>query len=276
MYKLKTILLNGIGDQVSITAMPENIFAATGRKCVITDTRLWVFKYNPYVVFMDEDKCKDFDEIILVPDCRNKAQIQKYVEKHHSNVQNSQTDYMCTNIGLTNPKLRHSRLYIHEDEEIDPAKIVVHTTGGNRSQYLEPEIRTSTGEDHLRIMTADIIAAVLKNYKDYKIVQIGGVTDIPLGGNSIDLRGKLDYWQVAKEIAGATKFIGVNSGCMHIANCYPRVSKRIILSEFSEGSLFTFKPGDVRNWNFSWIDIGNTFFNRFDKDIGFTYSYSKI
>lgn len=276
MYKLKTILLNGIGDQVSITSMPENIFAVTGRKCVITDDKIWPFKYNPYVVFMDESECTDFDEVVLVPDCRNKTQVQKYVEVHQSNVQNSQTDYMCTNLGIRNPKLRHSRLYIYEDEDIDPTKVVIHTTGGNRSQYSEPEIRTTSGEDHLRIMTADIISTILKNYKDYKIVQIGGASDIPLGGNSIDMRGKLDYWDVAREIATASRFIGVNSGCMHIANCYPRVCKRIVLSEFSESSLYTFKPGDVRNWNFSWIDMGNTFFNRFNKDIGFTYSYDKI
>lgn len=276
MYKLKTILLNGIGDQISITSMPENIFTYTGRKCVITESKLWPFKYNPYVVFMDESLCTDFDEVLLVPDCRNISQVKKYVETYQCNVQYSQTHYMCTALGINNPTLRHSRLYIYEDEDIDPTKIVVHTTGGNRSQYGEEEIRTSTGEDHLRIMTSEIMTTILKNYADYKIVQIGGATDIPLGGNSIDLRGKLDYWGVAKEIASASRFIGVNSGCMHIANCYPRVSKRIVLSEFRETALTTFMPGDVRNWNFSWIDVGNTFFNRFNKDIGFTYSYQKI
>lgn len=276
MYKLKTILLNGIGDQVSITSMPENIFAATGTKCVITDSRIWPFKYNPYVMFMDESKCKNFEEILLVPDCRVREQIKKYFDLHKSNVQNSQADYMSTNIGLTNPPLRHNRLYIYEDEDIDPEKVVVHTTGGNRSQYGEPEIRYSTGEDALRVLSKDVIDAILKNYKDYKIVQVGGASDVELGGHSIDMRDKLDYWEVAKEIATASKFIGVNSGCMHIANCYPRVSKRIVLMEFSESSLYTFKPGDIRNWNFSWIDIGNTFFNRFNKDVGFTYAYNKI
>jgi dihydroxyacetone kinase DhaKLM complex PTS-EIIA-like component DhaM len=38
-----------------------------------------------------------------------------------------------------------------------------------------------------------------QNYKNFKIIQVGGKDDKPLGGNTIDLRGKIDLWDVAKE-----------------------------------------------------------------------------
>jgi len=183
---------------------------------------------------------------------------------------------MCLNFGLEQVKLRHPRLYIYEDERIVPDKIVVHTSGSDRTRDGEPAIRHQSGEDSERYMSDEVIAAILDNYRDYRIVQVGAATDKPLGGNSIDQRGQYDYWGTAKEIASSAKFIGVNSGPMHIANCYPRVEKRIVLMEFAAKTLETYRPGDVRNWLFSWIDPTNTYFNKFDYDLGLTYSYKKI
>ena len=267
-----------IGDQVATTAIPENIFNATGKKCVVTDSRIWVLKHNPYVVHMSEEQAKDYPVLSLIPDCRISDQQKNYVEKMQAVTAGSQTEFMCVNFGLPAEQitLRHPRLYAFEDEKIDPLKIVVHTTGSDRTRDGEPAIRHASGEDGVRIMSDDIIAAILDNYQDYKIVQIGGADDKPLGGNSIDRRGQYDYWEAAREIATAAKFIGVNSGPMHIANCYPRVEKRIVLMEFPTETLLKFKPGDVRNWLFSWIDPANTYFNKTSQDVGITFAYQKI
>jgi len=265
-----------IGDQISTTAIPENVYNITNKKCIITDKTIWAFKHNPYVVFMSDDEAKDYPVISLNPDCRIPNQAEAYYKMMNSFVSNGQTEYMCVNMGFNDVRLRHPRLYIHEDSQTKPNKIIVHTTGSDRTRDNEPAIRTNSGEDDVRVMSDEICEAILNNYKNYEIVQVGGPDDKPLGGHSINLCGKLDYWEVAKEISESARFIGVNSGPMHIANCYPRVEKRIVLMEFPRKTLMTFKPGDIRNWLFSWIDPTGTFFNKTNIDIGYTYSYTKI
>ncbi len=267
-----------IGDQIATTAIPENIYNITGKKCAITNNKIWAFKHNPYVEHLTEQQAEGLPVLNLVPDCRVSDQQKHYVEKMQAVTAGSQTEYMCLNFGIDPDKvtLRHPRLYIHEDKPIDPLKIVVHTTGSDRTRDNEPAIRHGSGEDDIRVMSDEVIATILENYKNYKIVQVGSASDKPLGGHSIDCRGQYDYWQTAKEIATAAKFIGVNSGPMHIANCYPRVEKKIVLMEFPGETLLKFKPGDVRNWLFSWVDPANTYFNKSKQDIGITFSYQKI
>ena len=275
MFKL-LFNFHHIGDQVCTTGVPENLFKATGEKSVITNPNIWAFKHNPYVEFKTEDQAQGLTEISLIPDCRVQQQAQHYFDTMKSFIANGQIEYMCRNFGLENISLRHPRLYVYEDETIQPDKIVVHTSGSDRTRDGEQAIRYTSGEDSERYMSDEVVETILSNYRDYQIVQVGASGDKPLGGRSIDRRGQYDYWQTAKEIATSAKFIGVNSGPMHIANCYPRVEKRIVLMEFPEKTLLEHNPGDIRNWLFSWIDPTNTYFNKFDRDIGITYSYKKL
>ncbi len=275
MFKLKFVY-HAIGDQICTTAIPENIFKMTGQKCVVTDPRIWAFKHNPYVIHgMSEAEASKLPEITLMPDARIKEQIEHFSKVRNSYVTSNPTEYMCVNIGIKNIDLRHPRLYIHEDVEIIPNKITVHTTGSDRSREGSENIRAWAGEDALKQMTDDIIDAVMRNYKGYEIVQIGGKNDVPLKGNFIDKRG-LDIWDTAKEVASSSRFIGVNSGMTQIANCYPRVDKRVFMTEFPREVLMAHKAGDIRNFSFSWFDSSHIFFNRFEYDAGETYSYLKI
>lgn len=274
MYHLKFNFFH-IGDQIATTAIPENVYKVTGKKCIISDDRIWAFKHNPFVVFMNESEANQYPMISLIPDCRIPEQVKNYENLTKTNSTTGQTDYMCMNIGFTN-ELRHPRLYLHETEIIVPNQIIVHTTGSDRTRDGEIAIRTSSGEDDVRIMSDNVIESILNNYIHYDIYQVGGENDKPLGGHSFNLCGKLDYWEVARMIACSAKFIGVNSGPMHIANCYPRVEKRIVLQEFPINTLLTYRPGDTRNWLFSWIDPTCTFFNKFNHDVGYTYSHTKI
>ena len=276
MYRLK-FNFTEIGDQVCTTAIPENIFNTTGKKCVIDDDRIWAFKYNPYVEFMSPENTKDMEFINVLPDARVQAQAKHYIEQMKCPVAGSQTEYMMVNLGVNLPTLRHPRLYIYEDEKIIPNKIVVHTTGSDRTKRGESVgFRSQLGEDDVRILSDDVIESILKNYSDYEIIQVGGEEDKPLGGHSKNLCGKLDYWEVAKEIASSAIFIGVLSGPMHIANCYPRVTKKIVLQEFPIESILTWRPGDVRNFSFTWIDANSTYYNKFDHDVGISFSHKKI
>jgi hypothetical protein len=269
MHRLN-FTFHGIGDQVATTPIPEAYFGTFGEKVVLCDERIWAFKYNPYVVFEPEGRAARYPVLDLVPDCREEEQMKHYAKARNALAASSQADYMCLSLGIGEPRLRHPRLYVYEDARIVPAKVVVHTTGTPRA------IRDQLREDTPRVMSDDVIASVLANYADWQIVQVGGERDKPLGGHAIDRRGQYDYWETAREIASAARFVGVNSGPMHIANCYPRVDKRIVLMEFPAPALSKFRPGDIRNWLFSWLDPGCTFFNRFDYDVGVTYSHQKI
>ena len=275
MHRLRFSFFH-IGDQIATTPIPENYFNSTGERVVISDKRIWAFKHNPYVVLLNELEAERYPALDLVPDCRLQEQARKYAELTNSITASSQAEYMWLNLGFNDVTLRHPRLYCYEDSRIVPAKVVVHTTGSDRKSSNEAPIRTASGEDALRVMSDDVIASILRNYQDWQLIQVGGENDKPLGGHSIDLRGKTDYWETAREIASAARFIGVNSGPMHIANCYPRVDKRIVLMEFPKQTLLKYRPGDVRNWLFSWIDPASTFFNRFNFDVGLTYSHAKL
>ncbi|QLB20901.1 hypothetical protein A6B43_04845 [Vespertiliibacter pulmonis] len=282
MYKLYFNFIH-IGDQICTTAIPENIYHLTGNKCVISDKRIWAFDYNPYVVFMDEEESQHLPELNLIPDTRIREQCQNYANNYNSHIINSQTEFMCFNLLYDTKQktpfpaipLKHPRLYIFENEIIKPNRIIVHTTGSDRTRDNQPNIRTTLGEDDVRVMSDDVITSIKKNYQHYDIIQIGGKNDKPLGFG-LNLCGQLNYWETAKLIAGSAKFIGVNSGPMHIANCYPRVEKRIVLQEFPASTLIQYKPGDLRNWLFSWLDPSYTYFNKYEDDIGYTYSHTKI
>lgn len=275
MYHLRFHFFH-IGDQVSVTGIPENIYRLTGNRSIVTDKRMWVFAHNPYVDFADESEVFDVPKVDLIPDCRNQRQAESYFHQKKTTLSAGQNEFMLSTLALSNPPLRHPRLYAYEDEPIVPNRIVVHTTGSDRTRDGEQPIRYTSGEDDLRIMPDEVIATLLENYTDYEIVQVGGANDKPLGGRSTNHCGKLNYWETAKLIAGSAKFIGVNSGPMHIANCYPRVEKRILLQEFPISTLINFRPGDIRNWLFSWLDPSNIYFNKFEQDVGFTFSHTKL
>lgn len=275
MFKLK-FYFKHIGDQICTTALPENIFHATGEKCIITDPAIWAFKHNPYVVHMDDAECPaDTIEIAVIPDNRVPEQRQTYQQNTRTTISAGQTDYMCHNIGITEPILRHPRLYIYEDLEIEPDKIIVNTAGSDRTRDNEPAIRYNFGEDQVRILDDEIIKQILHNYKNYRIYQIGSLADPAMGGHSIDCRG-LDYWESIRHVATASRFIGVDSGPRHMASCYPRVDIRVILVQYPSKTLLSSRPGDTNHWLFSWLDMTHTYFNRYDHDIAYTFSYKKI
>ena len=265
-----------IGDQVAATPFPENWFHARGEKLIIADERIWAFRHNPYVVFASEEEAARHPAIDVIPDCRVEEHMKNYARLTNALAAASQAEFMGLNAGIAEVKLRHPRLYVHEDARIVPDKVVVHTTGSDRTRDDEAPIRTGAGEDAVRVMSDEVIASILRNYADWQVVQVGAATDKPLGGNSIDRRGRCDYLETAAEIASAARFIGVNSGPMHLANCYPRVDKRIVLMEFPRATLFKLRPGDIRNWLLSWIDPASMLFNRFEHDVGLTHSHTKI
>jgi hypothetical protein len=276
MFRINFVF-HAIGDQVCTTGVPENLHNATGQPSYITDKKIWAFKYNPYVKHVSESELpKEHYNITLIPDARVPEQARKYQDSLGCAIAGSQTEYMLAQLGVTEPRLRHPRLYIYEDIDIKPNKVVIHTTGSDRTKAGEPAVRPWAGEDDVRILSDSVLESIKRNYKDYEIIQVGGANDKPMPNADRDLRGKLDYWGTAREIAEAAVFIGVLSGPMHIANCYPRTMKKIVLQEFPESSVRKWRPGDTRNFSFTWIDPNSTYYNKFDYDAGISFSHTKI
>lgn len=276
-YKMK-FFHHGIGDIVATTAFPENFFNETGQKILVDDEHAskW-FQHNPYVTFKTLEG--EYTEIPMYTDTRVEEMVKKYRSYRGTEIIASQTEWMAYfgNLDINNLVLRHPRLYIHEDVKQEDRKLVIHTTGSTRSLVDEKNIRYKLGEDDVRIISDEILEHILYKYSDWKIVQVGGPDDKPIGGHSIDLRGKLEMFDVAKEIATSMRFIGVNSGMMHIANCYPDVDKRIVLQEYPDTTLSkSFRAGESRNMNFSWCDCSYKYYNKYKRDIGTTFSFLKL
>lgn len=233
----------GIGDKIQFTHIPENIFKSTGKK-IFDISNSWVFDNNPYVErnILSETVDLTIDLWLF------SQQMPRDGFKSHAD-----RFFQCFN-KLYNfniePMLRHPRLYLYENEEIRPDRVIVHTTGKSEIMPLNEKV----------------IQAIQNNYKNYEIIQIGGYEDKPTPFKK--MLG-LNFFDTAKLIATSSIFIGVNSGMMNIANCYPRVNKKILIPR----NLDIFCPMSNDN---VWFDHGTTFFNYTEQDYGATFSYLKI
>ena len=87
----------------------------------------------------------------------------------------------------------------------------------------------------------------------------------------------MTIWDSVKEIAEAPIFIGVPSGPIVIAMCYPRTNIRVYEPQFPAMVLENwYVPMDANFPHHQWHDWGFKIFNRYDVDLGVTHSYTKI
>jgi hypothetical protein len=228
-----------IGDKIQFAALPEIFFDNLGEK-VVDLSRCWVYDHNPYVERGDV-KC---DKILDLWQISHGYMADDYLSSSERFFKNSEFKHFKIN-------LRHPRLYKFEDAQIIPNRIVVHTTG------------ISEGG----IINDDVLNCIEKKYSNYEIIQIGGVNDKKT--NFISKLG-LDLWSTVEIISSASIFIGVNSSMMNIANCYPRINRKIILNRNDYDTLTPY------NKNNGWLDYNIQYFNQSEKDIGITYSFLKI
>jgi hypothetical protein len=230
----------GIGDQIQFAALPEIFFQNMGERVVdLSDS--WVYDHNPYVI--RGKNIKDL-EILNLWDHSHSYSANKYLSSSERFFKNSRFQNFLIN-------LRHPRLYKFENKPLIPNRIVIHTSGKSEGGEIEDGV-------------LDIIA---NQYKNFEIIQVGGTQDKKT--NFISALG-LSLWETVEIISQASIFIGVNSGMMNIANCYPRVNRKIILNRNDYETLTPY------NENNGWLDYNIQYFNQTSKDIGITYSYSKI
>lgn len=255
-----------IGNSVIWTHLPENYYAARQKKLIDVD-RFPLFDHNPFV-----DRESSPDVII------NLMQLDGPYNMPASNrstpISLSRADNDCLMLGLTKAILRHPRLYIYEDQKIDPKKIVVHN-----SSYTSTNQKISFSyQCGVRVIPDFIIEHINEVYNNFTIVQIGSKLD-PVWPGAIDCRTEKinDIWPACKEISTAAQFIGVDSGPMNLAFCYPRITKKILLTQFDVEFLHhEFYPmrNDFRHWQ--WMDHSFSYYNVGETDAGVTYSYKKL
>jgi ADP-heptose:LPS heptosyltransferase len=116
---------------------------------------------------------------------------------------------------------------------------------------------------------------VKRKYSGYEVIQVGLPDD--LDAQVVDCRGLDDIWEVARIIASAKAFIGVDSGPSWIAACFPSVFNKKVLVQYPVEYLRTsFVPMHVLRFYQHWHDMSFTYFNRTKDDADVTYSYLKL
>jgi len=240
-----------IGDWVYLSSLPENYYKLTGNKIIDVD-KTWVFDYNPYVI-------RD-----VLPDKIVDIKPAWFHYNRNLPIMYSFADSIMAMLGTEElPHCRHPRFYRYEDEELISNRLILHVEG-NRDKSTP------------RIMDDGVIEFVLNKYKMYDIIQVGGKKDKKVEGAD-DQRG-IDLWDVVKLMSSSAIFIGIDSGPYHIAQAFPRINRKLIITKEQFESDW---PADFYILNPEkdvsyWYDWDTMFFNEFDRDAGLTTSYLKI
>jgi len=241
-----TNISHKIGDSLMFSALPENFFKSFKTKLIDVDHHR-IYDYNP---FIDRSSRPD---LIIDPNLFV-AEISK--------IRNISSCSITEGVAFAFKALcvqRTPRLYKYETDKMYLNAIVVHLNGLTNNQPISPKI----------------VETIRNNYSDFYIYQVGTETDqyFPC---FIDKRG-LPFWESVKLIATCNIFIGVNSGCFHIANCYDRVRKKILLKSNNLDDIMSFRPGEnTKLGGGRWVDYGVEYFNFTNVDIGVTKSFFKI
>lgn len=284
-----------VGDEIQMASVPEAIYKWYGKK-VVDINKSWVFDYNPYVLrrenraddirikFPEKEgfACLYCDEVDWInPDIKGFEPIVKdnqgikvivhglYSADCDNQIGSSRNTWIFNKLSINahqKPELdipRAPRLYKYEDpNEVCRDQIAIHVGPSKSSGQFIP--------DH-------VLDTIKKRYSNYKIIQIGASTDKP--SLFIDKRG-LNIWDSIEIIAKSAIFIGINSGPMNIANCYPHINKKVILNanlDWMDKEIQRFEPLNARvNGSFGWVDFGWQYFTTKEYDVGRTYSYKRI
>jgi hypothetical protein len=255
-----------LGDQLQFASFPENWHRNTGER-VIDLTHSWIFDHNPFVI-RDGTPDRTVD-LWAQPWPGQHPSVLQYARKP---IYFSQAERTCSIFGHA-AYLRHPRLYRFEELPRLEKRIVLHTTGANYLLSAPPT--TSMGEDRQRVLPEEILDHVRKKYRGYEIIQVGSRDDVD--AQVIDRRGISDMWEVAKIIAQASIFIGVDSGPYWIAACYPEIFRKKVLVQYPPEYLRTdFVPMHILKQHVHWHDASCYYYNRSTEDAGVTYSYLKL
>ena len=254
----------GVGDKIQYTHLPENIYKNFGVK-LYDPLKYWVFDKNPYII-RDEDP-----DVYLILD--KLFDDSNYREGLYGKQYFSRASKHCDILDIK-CYTRQFSLYDDKDQFINYNKITIHSGPGNSTAGEIPDY---------------IIDFIKEKYKNFQIVQIGSDKDKNI--NVLDKRGS-SLEEMISEIRNSFIFIGVNSGPMNIANCYPNIFKKIIITkDHLDYPKFRIAYDDFLNKEFipqrqyektenlyqeNWLDFNCSYFNVTNEDLGPTLSYKRI
>ena len=293
----------GVGDKICWSSLPEAFYKWYGIK-LIDVKKSWIVDHNPYILRGEkgEDNYLAPLEInteetgIGMPilfsyhedwpiaykaanfhlkhegEIRNLFVLPLHTTHHQligGSGSNTHFRHACADIqDYAKPELdfpRGPRLYKYEDSKVKASQVAIHIGPSHSMNQLIPD---------------SIIKTISERYSNYDIVQIGGQNDAP--SPFIDKRGG-SLWDMTKIIAESSIFIGINSGPMNIANCYPHINKKIILIQnelLSLDGIMRFYPRNTQKYGTAgfegWVDYGWQYYNSTEFDLGATYSYKRI
>jgi hypothetical protein len=286
---------DGIGDRIQMASVPEAIYKWYGKK-VVDINKSWIFDHNPYVIRREDHRgdlkvkfvnkgfaCLYCDELDWInPDVKGTVNLTElsgcdfkmlihslsppYTEHQ---IASSRNTWILQRLSInTNqkPELdipRGPRLYKYENpNEVYRDQIAVHVGPSKSTDQFIPDY---------------VLDTIKKKYSNYNIIQIGDSEDY--SSPFIDKKG-LNIWDSIEIIAKSAIFIGINSGPMNIANCYPHINKKLIVnteSDWTDRQLQSFEPLNARiDPSFGWVDFGWQYFTTKDYDMGRMYSYKRI
>jgi hypothetical protein len=255
----------GLGDKIQYTHFPENLYKNFGIK-LYNPYKYWFLQNNPYVI-QDEvpDKILVLDRLFSYP--------EEEAKKLYGVQYSGRPDKHCQRLGLT-CYLRHFNLYDNHLQKLNYKSIALNVGPGN----------STAGE-----IPSFIVEQIKNTYKDFDIIQIGKGSDTDAG--VIDKRGSsLD--ELVQIVRDSFIFIGVNSGPMAIANCYPNIIKKIVITDqHNDFPKYRISYQDFMRHEFvpqkhygmyphvnteNWLDFNTMFYNISEDDMGVTFSYKKI
>ena len=245
----------GIGDGLQFSSLPENYFAATGRKLVDV-SRPWFFDANPYV-----DRATDLPER-LVREMWNFNPMQYQWPRPRSGATKAQVYLSNAEIWAAvwgvPVVLNRPRLYRFENRPFESRQLILLHTHG-RSHGAMPE---------------NIIQHVIEKYQGTGNLIHVGHPETPYIG--VPQQPTTTLWQLAELVSQARMFIGVDSGPSWIAACYPDVILKRVRTRPVEKYFREWVPLEIDNVHAHWDDRCAQIYNISDNDIGFTQSYKRI
>lgn len=249
----------GIGDALQFSSLPENYFRATGKR-LLDLSRPWFFDHNPFVSRETEVPEKtiemwNFPNHYEWPDLRKKDIYLGQPGERKTGVYLSNAE-IWAGVFKVPVVLNRPRLYMYEDFPFHQRqKIILHTHGRSHGT-----------------MPAHVIEHVLSKYNRMSLYHVGE-------GNiyGIPQLETPTLWDLARELSRARMVIGMDSGPAWIASCYPDVIVKKLRTKPNPPELLEdWVPLERLNIHSHWDSREIMAYNVTERDIGFTWSYTKI
>jgi len=243
---------NKLGDRLCRISLFENYYKNTGDK-LIDLIGMEYTKYNPYVLQISDIHPNTLSRI-------EKRCLWNYPPRAVPfDSFKTMAHEVCARWDLPVCYLNRSRLYKYEDSIKFPRSLVINTTGRGHGA-----------------IPLHVIKHIREAYKNYTIIQIGGLTDIDAGAD-LDRRG-CDFWESAKYMSECEIAIIPDSFCYWLSKCY-RMHRKVILTNLSAENCEKFLPRGyhIDNWEQDWwLELDAEFYNIYEQDFGITKSYLSI